>query len=108
MSLFYGYEKVNDNITTGGLPTTGGDMTGDINMGSNHIITSVDPTENARLARKKYVDDSISKAGTSSGNYLLKSGGTMTGNITMGNNKISTTSNPISDKHLAMKKYVDD
>ena len=35
MSLFTGY----DNITTGGLPTTGGTMTGNINMGSNHIIT---------------------------------------------------------------------
>ena len=65
MSFFYGYEKVDDNITTGGLPTTGGDMTGDISMSSNIIITSVDPTENAHLARKKYVDDKVS-SGTSS------------------------------------------
>ena len=100
MSLFYGYEKVSDNITTGGT------MTGNINMGSNHIITSVDPTENAHLARKKYVDDLVS--GHTSSNYLPKSGGIMTGDITMGNNKITTNVNPVSDKNLSRKKYVDD
>ena len=107
MSLFYGYEKVSDNITTGGLPTTGGTMTGNINIGSNHIITSVDPTENAHLARKKYVDDKVSTSG-GSGTFLSKTGGTMMGNIIMGANKISTTVNPISDKDLVRKKYVDD
>ena len=48
MSLFYGYESKNECLksdVTGKLSTTGGDMTGDINMGSDHIITSVDPTE---------------------------------------------------------------
>ena len=53
MSLFYGYESKHESDVTGKLSTTGGDMTGDINMGSHHIITSVDPTENAHLARKK-------------------------------------------------------
>ena len=83
-------------------------MTGDINMGSHHIITSVDPTENAHLARKKYVDDKVasSRGGTSA--FLSKTGGTMTGNISMGNNRITTTVNPVSDKDLARKKYVDD
>ena len=32
----------------------------------------------------------------------------MTGNIVMGANKISTTANPISDKDLCWKKYLDD
>ena len=42
------------------------------------------------------------------GNFLPKSGGKMSGNIDMGIYKISTISNPISDKDLARKKYVDD
>ena len=66
MSLFYGYD------VTGKLSTTGGDMTGDINMGSHHIITSVDPMANAHLERKKYVDDKVasSRGGTSAGNFV--------------------------------------
>ena len=85
-------------------------MTGDINMGSHHIITSADPTKNPHLVRKKYVDDSVSRAVSSSGRgtFLSKTGGTMTGNINMRNNKILTTSNPVSDKDLTRKKYVDD
>ena len=31
----------------------------------------------------------------------------MTGNITLGNNKIVTTSHPTDDNHLVRKKYVD-
>ena len=81
-------------------------MTGDINMGSHHIISSVDPTENAHLARKKYVDDKVasSRGGTSAGNFLSKTGGTMSGNIVMGNNKITTTVDPKGDKDLSRKK----
>ena len=62
MSLFYGYKSKHESLkndVTGKLSTTGGYMTGDINMGSHHIITSVDPTKNAHLARKKYVDDKV-------------------------------------------------
>ena len=63
MSLFYGYENKYEsdrgNGVTGKLSTTGGDMTGNINMGSHHILTSVDPIENSHLARKKYVDDRV-------------------------------------------------
>ena len=101
MSCFYGYKK-HDIETIGGLPTTG-EMTGDINLGDNHIITSVDPLQNSHLARKKYVDDLV--LGHTSLNYLPKSGGIMTGNITMGNNKILTNVNPTSDKDLCRKKY---
>ena len=108
MSLFYGYKK-NTVETIGGLPTTGGEMTGDLNMGSNHILTFADPTENSHLTRKKYVDDQINTGHTSRSNtFLLETGGVMTGNIDMGNNKISTTMNTMRDKDLARKKYVDD
>ena len=55
MSLFYRYESKNESLKSdvrGKLSTTEGTMTGNINMGSHHIITSVDPTENSHLARK--------------------------------------------------------
>ena len=109
MSLFYGYESKHESLksdVTGKLSTTGGDMTGDINMGSNHIITSVDPTKREHLARKKYVDDLVRRH--TDVDYLSRRGGTMRGNIDMGPNKISTTANPASDKDLCRKKYVDD
>ena len=54
MSFFYGYKEKHDIETIGGLATTGGEMTGDINMNDNHILTSADPTENSHLARKTY------------------------------------------------------
>ena len=103
MSLFYGYKK--PLIKIGGLPLTGGTMTGDIDIQDNHISTSVDPTQNSQLARKKYVDDHVSNTG---GNFLSKSGGVMTGNIQMGNNNIFTNLNPTDGAHLSRKKYVDD
>ena len=87
-------------------------MTRDINMGSHHIITSVDPTKSSHLARKKYVDDKVARSGggegTLGGNFLPKTGGTMSGNIIMDNNKITTNANPTGDKDLTRKKYVDD
>ena len=106
MSFFYGYENKNNIETIGGLPTTGGEMTGDINMNDNHIITSVDPIENSHLARKKYVDDKVS-SNTASGNFLLKTGGSMTGDINMQDNKILSSTDPTDDTHLTRKKYVD-
>ena len=103
MSLYYGYKK--QEIGIGGLLTTGGEMSGDINMQDNHILTSADPTQDSHLARKKYVDNHVSNTG---GNYLAKTGGVMTGNINMGNNKITTNKNPTDVKDLTRKKYVDD
>ena len=94
MSFFYGYKK-HDIETIGGLPTTGGEMTGDINMANNKIITSADPTADTHLTRKKYVDDKVAS-------------NTNSGNIDMGNNKIFSSIDPTGDKHLARKKYVDD
>ena len=102
MSLFYGCENKYESDLIGKLSTTGGDITGDINIGSHHIITSADPTENSHLSRKKYVDDLV--LGHTSLNYLPKTGGTMTGNINMENNKIETNVDPVSDKDLSRKK----
>ena len=57
------------------------------------------------LATKKYVDDQDSRMRSA---CLSLTGGTMSGNIVMGNNKIITTADPVSDKDLSWKKYVDD
>ena len=61
-----------------------------------HFITYKDA-----LSRKKYVDDRDNTR-------LPLSGGTMTGDITIGSNKIITTSDPTDNNHLTRKKYVDD
>ena len=106
MSLFYGYKKDDDDGNF--LPLSGGDIKGNINMGSNHIITTTDPTIDTHLTRKKYVDDKITSSRSGGGNYLPLMGGTMTGNIIMRNNKITTNVNPVSVKDLCRKKYVDD
>ena len=98
MSLYYGYKKETDTIE--GLPLKGGTMTGDIDMQTNYITTSADPTQNSHLARKKYVDDR-------GGNFLEKTGGNMSGNINMGNHKILTNTDPTDDKELSRKNYVD-
>ena len=43
------------------LRLSGGNMTGDINMGVNKILTTSDPTLETHLARKKYVDENLNK-----------------------------------------------
>ena len=100
MSFFYGYKKQIDD-----LPTTGGEMTGDINMGNNKIIISSDPTDEKHLARKKYVDDGVGSGG--GGNYLAKTGGIMTGNLNMGSNKVISSATPTNVNDLIKKTYVD-
>ena len=49
------------------------------------------------LTRKTYVDDQDARR-------LSLTGGAMSGNISMGNNKIRTTVDPVSDKDLCRKK----
>ena len=63
------------------------------------------------MARKKYVDDKVASSGAgtlAAMLFLSKTGGTMSGNIVMGNNIISTTADPTGDTDLSRKKYVDD
>ena len=93
------------------LKKTGGIMLGNIDLGNNKITTSSDPTNNNDLVRKSYVDGKISTSsvgGNNSGNYLLKSGGTMTGDIVMGNNQVTTTADPVDNNDMVKKKYIDD
>ena len=88
-----------DNINTGVqaqikdlkdnyLPKNGGTMSGALDMGNNLITNLKDPAADQNAATKKYVDDSIATIeGDISGiesTYLKLSGGTMSGDITMG------------------------
>ena len=52
-------------------------MTNNLDLGTNNIINVVDPVNPQDVATKNYTDTNVSN-----GNYLLKSGGIMTGRIT--------------------------
>jgi hypothetical protein len=78
----------------GGLPITGGAMTGALTL-------SADPTSSLQPATKQYTDSAVSTLSASaSAAYLPKSGGTMTGAITL-------HGAPTSNLHAATKLYVD-
>lgn len=96
------------------LPLSGGTMTGDINFttaarsveGKPTVKGLPTPTEPDEAANKKYVDDAVAGADTSG--LMPKSGGTFTGNVTMGNGtKINGIVNPTGDSEAANKAYVD-
>jgi len=117
------------------LPLAGGTMTGAIAMGTNKITGLGDPTLAQDAATKAYVDGEItdliggapgtldtlnelaaalnddanaySTLNTAIQAKLPLAGGTMTGDITMGANAVTTTADPASDNELARKAYVD-
>ena len=68
-------------------------------MGNNKITATANPISDKDLSRKKYIDDQDSRK-------LSLTRGTMSGNIVMENNRITTTANPKGD--LSREKYVDD
>ena len=103
MSFFYGYEE-EKNID--GLSIKGGEMKGDINMNDNHIITSVDPSQNSHLTRKKYTDDNflfVDKTKQHWGNQMDE----LKGNIRTNNFQIYTKRSPNDGYSLVNKAYVD-
>ena len=60
------------------------------------------PTNNNDLTNKLYVDNLIN-----TNNFVLKSGDTMTGNLDMGTNYISSITTPTNPFHLVNKTYID-
>lgn len=88
-----------DNINTGVqaqikdlkdnyLSKNGGTMSGTLDMGNNLITNLKEPAADQNAATKKYVDDSIATVESDisgiESTYLKLSGGTMSGDITMG------------------------
>lgn len=56
-------EKIDNFVAGSGfLPTAGGDMTGDINMGNRKVTNLASPTADADGANKEFVNSSIEKA----------------------------------------------
>ena len=103
------------------LDLTGGTMTGAIDMGSNKISGLATPTANTDAANKTYVDTAVSgvsgdastalttaqAAQTAANNKLPLAGGTMSGAIAMGSNKITGLATPTANTDAATKAYVD-
>lgn len=112
--------------------TLGSDLSG----GTSYKITNLaDPASNQDAATKKYVDDKVAALVASApstldtldeiaaalgddpnyattittalGTKLALSGGTMTGTIAMGNNKITATYTPSANSDLTTKSYID-
>jgi hypothetical protein len=90
------------------LQLTGGTMTGDIIMGTSRIISSVIPTQAGDVVNKAYVDniDTISED-LADNRYLQLSGGELTGNLNMGQNKVTSSAVPIAGDDLINVNYVD-
>jgi len=82
------------------LPRSGGSsfaMTGDLYMGSHQIKGLAAPTHAGDAVALSYLQ----------ANYLPLSGGTMTGDITMGANNVLIDHDPTADEQAARKAYVD-
>ena len=110
----------NVSVGTGYLPLAGGTMTGNLAMGANKISLTNAPVTGTDAANKAYVDTAISNTSSAAtistcnafttsavAGYLPLVGGTMTGPLTMGANKISLTNAPATSTDAANKAYVD-
>lgn len=98
------------------LPKVGGTMTGAIAMGGNKISGLAEPEDESDAATKKYADAirTLAQEGkTLAENALPKSGGAMTGTMTMGaeiamgGNKVTGLGAPADEADAANKAYVD-
>jgi hypothetical protein len=69
---------------------------------TNKIINVLDPTSAQEAATKNYVDTQSTNT-----NYLLKTGGTMTGNINLNTKQINNLGIPSQANDAATKNYVD-
>ena len=90
------------------LDLAGGQMTGPLSLGGDRLWDVADPTLSSNAATKRYVDNKATTLQTNINAKLSKAGGTMTGEINMGDNKITDLETPTDNDDAANKKYVDD
>ena len=96
----------------GAVNKTGDTMTGALNMNGNAIQGVPEPVNSTDVATKAYVDilgDSVNDIvdGTKMLPYLPNNGGTLTGPLNMGNNKITMGGTPTEITDVTNKGYVD-
>lgn len=98
------------------LQLSGGTMSGSVNMGSNKITNLSDPQNYTDAANMQYVNNALFPVASSLNNiisgdqqlpYLSNSGGTLTGALNMGNNKITMGATPTETTDVTNKGYVD-
>lgn len=81
----------------GALPTTGGDLTGELKMNGQPISGLNEPTEGTQAAPKSYVDKRVPLDGSQA----------MTGNLVMGGNRVTGLAEPEDGGDAATKGYAD-
>lgn len=86
-------------------------MSGNLDMASHKVTNLTAPSENGDAANKQYVDTAFQTVETELGQlgttYLALKGGTMDGDIAMGDHNISSSHTPSADTDLVNKQYVD-
>ena len=101
-------KKYVDDAVNLKLAKTGGTLTGGLSMDDNKITDLGTPTANPDASTKKYVDDQDAVLQTRINAKLSKWRGDMTGELDMGDNKITDLATPTNNSDAATKKYVDD
>lgn len=81
--------------------------TADNNAGGFKLAALGTPSSDMDASTKKYVDDVIGAAGTTTNAFLKDGSVTATANWDMGSNTIINVSTPTSSLHVANKAYVD-
>ena len=128
-------KKYADDLAALKLNLSGGTLSGALNVGSNKVTATYTPSASTDLTTKAYVDSEISTligdAGTGLDTLgeladalnddddfsttvtnliatkLPLAGGTLTGDLVMGSNSVTSTANPATNDELSRKGYVD-
>lgn len=88
-----------EDTANAAMPKAGGAFTG--------AVTVQTPTEDTNPATKQYVDTAVSEVSQDLSNYLPLAGGTMTGPVNMGSQKVTSLADPTANADAANKQYVD-
>jgi hypothetical protein len=90
-----------DELDSVKLGTTGGTMSGGLNMGGNILNNLPTPTTNNEATRKDYVDTVVALK-------VNKTGSTMTGNLNMSGNRVTNLpASPTGNLDAVSKSYAD-